>query len=168
MSTENTEEAYDWAKKQREEWDSMATSHPMVSRLDSELSGGGDHPVATISFTKFACPSYTAEVGKNDDGDLIFHFWPTANDEYNHLEQQVTPQGREPEPRDFLWKHNSGFDSHLADSFIEVFKFEDRLCWDYVPELNSWVVRAQGFGGNLMADELSSRLFESLRGRLEK
>lgn len=167
MSTENIEEAHDWAKKQREEWDSMATGHPMVSRFDMEISKGGDHPVAAISFAEFKCDSYTAEVGKSDGGDLMFHFWPTSNDKYNHLEQQVTPQGRAPEPRDFLWKHNSGFDSHLADAFIEVFKLEDKLCWDYVPELNSWVVRAQGFGSNLMVDELTARLFESLRAKLE-
>jgi len=135
--------------------------HPMVARLDAELTAGGDHPInPAITFAEFKADSFTGEVGKNEDGDLIFHFWPTANDKYNHLEKindDLT-----------LWKHNEGFTDHLADSFLEVFKLEDKLCWDYAKEMNSWVVRASGFGENLMADELSSRLFNVLQDRLEK
>ena len=167
MSSDNIDKTYDWAKKQRTEWDDMAKDHPMVSAFDTEISGGGDHAInPAIAFAKFKSDSFTAEVGKNEDGDLIFHFWPTANDTYNHLEFVGQP-GEERSPTKHLWVHNEGFSDSLADAFLEIFKLEDRLCWDYVPEMNSWVVRAAGFGENIMADELSSRLFINLRTQLE-
>jgi len=153
------EETHDWAKKQREEWDKMATEHPMVTKLDTELTEGGDHPVQAIYFAKTERPSFSAEVGKNDDGDLIFHFWPTADDRYNVL----TPVNGE-----HLWLFGDGFAEALAQSFLDVFKLEEKLCWDFVPELNSWVVRATGFGDNIMADDLSNKLFDILQARLEK
>lgn len=171
MSTENEsiQETYDWAKKQRSEWDGMvAEKHPMVTRLDVELTNGGDHPVASISFAKFESDSFSGEVGKNDDGDLIFHFWPSNNDRYNVLELlEVKKNDDGSKENVYIWRFGETFKDILADAFIKVFRFEEKLCWDFVPEMNSWVVRAQGFGKNLMADELATKLFHDLKERLE-
>jgi len=164
------EETYDWAKKQREEWDGMVSQeHPMVTKLDTELGKGGDHPVQAISFVKTERPSYIGEVGKNDDGDLVFHFWPTPDDQYNvltDLGEQRTPDGGT--KHDYLWVFGDIFAEALAQSFLDVFKLEDKLCWDFVPEQNSWVVRASGFGNNIMRNELATLLFDTLQKRLEK
>jgi hypothetical protein len=163
------EESYEWAKKQRAEWDKMVDQeHPMVSKLDVELSQGGDHQVVGLSFSRTECPSYVGEVGRNDDDDLIFHFWPTADDRYNVLTEIPTPTQENPRGTQAVWVFGDAFRDALAEAFLEVFKFEDKLCWDFVPEMNSWVVRASGFGSNVMADELSARVFDGLQHRIEK
>ena len=168
MSTESIEKTYEWAKEKKKEWDGMVEQeHPMVTRLDAELTSGGDHPVAGISFAEFKSDSFTGEVGKNDDGDLIFHFWPTNKEPYNRA-MELSPELQQKYNSQYMWVFGDGFEDHLGDAFLAVFKFEERLCWDYVAEMNSWVVRAQGFGENLMADELATKLFHSLRDRLEK
>lgn len=166
MSTENesVQATHEWAKERRKEWEGMVSEkHPMVVKLDAELTNGGDHPVAGVAFAEFKSESFTGEVGKNDDGDLIFHFWPTANDRYHTLRPAKDSEGKDIQ----LWCFGEPFQGILGDAFVEVFRFEEKLCWDYVPEMNSWVVRAQGFGKNFMADELATKLFVTLKGMLE-
>lgn len=153
------EETYDWAKKQRAEWDDLVErGQPEVVSLDKELSKGGDHAVASITFSKVTNLSYTGEVGRVD-GDLIFHFWPTADDKYNVL----TDLGDQK-----IWVFGDPFSDALAQAFIDEFKYPDKLCWDFVPELNSWVVRASGFGDNPHAEELATNMFNNLQERLEQ
>lgn len=168
MPTDSIEDTHEWAKKQRAEWDDMvARKHPMVTKLDTELTSGGDHPVTKIEFAKFSSDSFQGEVGKNDDGDLIFHFWPTNNEKYNWVEpvEKINSEGAKEIV--YMWRFGESFKSTLADAFIKVFRFEEKLYWDFVPEMNSWVVRAQGFGRNFMANELATRLYNDLKKRLE-
>ena len=141
------EESMKWAKERRGDWNDLNETY-----LNSKI--GGKNKFAAVTFAKTERPSFTGEVGKVDD-DLIFHFWPSEDEDYSTLE------GDE-------WKFSSIFPDALATSFIEVFKLEDRLCWDFVEEMNSWVVRASRFGGNPMADELANRLFTALQDRLER
>jgi len=163
------EENYDWAKKQRAEWDDLVDrGQPEVSKLDVELSKGGDHPLVGVTFSKIEHASYTGEVGRVE-GDLIFHFWPTPDDKYNVLmtmgDEEAIQNGTK---REYIWVFGDAFSSALAQAFLDEIKQEDKLCWDFVPELNSWVVRATGFGDNPLAEEMSDRVFANLQGRLEQ
>ena len=110
----------------------------------------------SVEFAKTERSSYKGEVGKIGD-DLIFHFWPTDDARYS---RGPNDKGE--------WEFSEVFPDALATSFIEVFKLEDKLSWDFVPEMNSWAVRARGFGSNTMANELATKLFNSLQDRLER
>lgn len=137
------EETYDWAKKQRALWDQQAQQDPDLGALDKEITEVSDYPVAAVEFSKFQGEAFLGEVGVVN-GDLIFHFF-SPDDEFLEC-----------------------FEDHLADAFIETFKLEDRLCWDFVPELTSWVVRATGYGDNPSREELANRLFVCLQDKLEE
>ena len=131
------EESYEWAKKQRAAWDNQVGQDKYLNALDREISFGGDHQFETIQFSKVACEHFVGEVGVVE-GDLIFHFFP-AGDAFG-----------------------DNFSDGLAQAFLDVFKLEDRLCWDFVPEMNSWVVRASGFGSNPQHQVLAGKLFVAL------
>lgn len=151
------EETYDWAKKVSEDFQVMAERAEDVGALNKELVGGGDHQVATVSFAQFSAPCFQAEVGKVDD-DLFFHFFPAEN-EYHSV---IAGEGE-----NTYWSFKEGFEDKMGDAFLAVFKHEDKLCWDFVPELHSWVVRCTGFGANVMANQLAEKLFSKLQRILE-
>lgn len=155
------EETYDWAKKVRKEFEQKAAEDPNLGALNKELTQGGDHAVGVINFSTIECPSFRGEVGKVED-DLFFHFFPTADETFSEL------LGEDRETGEKMWGFKPVFQDALATSFLEVFKHEDKLCWDFVPELQSWVVRCKGFGTNVMKDQLASKLFATLQTRLEQ
>jgi hypothetical protein len=143
----STEENMEWARKRMEEWGDMAEA---CAKMPKDR-----HGFSAVGFTKIERPSFTGEVGRVDN-DLLFHFWPAEDPKYSRG------------PNDGgLWEFSEIFPDALATSFLEVFRLEDRLCWDFVPEMNSWVVRANGFGRNPLAEELAQSLFAVLQKRLE-
>ena len=153
------EETYDWAKQVGADFQVMAKRAEDVGALNKELTSGGDHPVSVVSFVQVDRPSFRGEVGVVE-GDLFFHFFPAANEEHSELLGE-TDDGK-------YWGFKPIFQDALATSFLEVFKQEDKLCWDFVTEMHSWVVRCSGFGNNIMANELAEKLFNNLQNRLEK
>lgn len=171
MMSESIEETYDWAKKVRGEWEAkIAAGEDGIETLDKELSGGGDHKLDPVAFARTERPSYLGEVGKVD-GDLFFHFFPSDDDKYSVLTYAGNRRDqfeKEADTDNWVRVFPDVFADALATSFIEVFKFEDKMCWDFVPEMNSWVVRVTGMADNPHADDLSMKLFNVLQGRLEK
>ena len=161
------EETHDWAKQVSKDFKAMAQRAEDVNALNKELEGGGDHQLATVQFVKVSALAFEGEVGKVDD-DLFFHFFPAESEEYSDIsEETVMGDDGRPVVRQF-WVFKEGFEESLGDAFLEVFKLEDKLCWDFVSELNSWVVRCTGFGANIMANQLAEKLFNNLQKRLEQ
>lgn len=151
------EETYEWAKKQREAWDRAASKDPSLASLSTELSQGGDHPIEPVAFVKVEKDTFVGEVGRVE-GDLFFHFFPKE-----HRNNKLVSIKEDESVDVKMWVFGDEFADKLGDAFLEVFKFEDKLCWDFVPEMNSWVVRAFGYADNPNAEELSSRLFDLLQ-----
>ena len=96
-----------------------------------------------IEFARTEREKYIGEVGRKL-GNFIYHFFP--------LESQPFPEN---------------FEEILGESFLEVFKFEDRVRAVFVPEFHSWAVIAVGFAVNLMSDDLAIQVFSVLDKRLE-
>lgn len=142
-------ETYEWAKEKMKEWDGLI-----------EKTGAIDpnQKVVVPPYAKFENPSFCGDVVKSD-GDLFFHFFPTANSLFNI---EVVVNGTKE------WNFESGFPNCLADSFLAVFKHEDRLFWDHVKELRSWVVRCAGHADNPLADDLIERVLCEIKKRYEK
>ena len=134
------EESYKWAKQQRAEWEKQEHEDVDLNAL-TEFKSGEDKSVRPVEFSRFSSTHFAGEVGVVGE-DLIFHFFPGGSE------------------------FPENFADDLGDAFLEVFKLEERLCWDFVPELHSWVVRAAGYGQNLSRDELSNRLFTCLQAKL--
>jgi hypothetical protein len=105
-----------------------------------------------IQFREFKNMSFRGEVAKRGD-DLFFHFFPTDHPKFNSFV-------------DGLWLFGKDFESHMAEAFLETFKHPDKLCSDYVPELNSWVVRVSGFGNNPLWEEMADRVLIRLKAKL--
>lgn len=174
-TTEDTlDETYDWAKQVSKDFEVMASRAEDVGALNKELSNGGDHKFHTHNFVKVERPSFLAEVGRADGAngeeneDLVFHFFPVYDEKYS-IRTDVVTRGEDGAPKKHdRWDFVSAFPDILGDSFLAIFKQEDKLCWDYVPEMTSWVVRCQGFGTNIMANQLAEKLFADLQGRLER
>jgi hypothetical protein len=153
------EDAHEWAKGVRAEWDERVKNGDSVAEhFNKEVETVGKSEVAPVAFARTERPSFTGEVG-TVDSDLFFHFWPSNDDRYSSVMQIADESVR---------VFCDVFADALATSFIEVFKFEDKMCWDFVPEMNSWVVRVSGFADNPHSDELAARLFDVLQNRLEK
>lgn len=135
------DEMYEWAQQQRATFEQFATTQEGGSALARELAAGGDHPIEPVRFRTVTTSMFRGEVAMIGP-DLVFHFWPNEGASF-------------PPP----------FADQLAESFLAVFKFNDRLFWDYVPELTSWVVRAAGWSESPAREELSNRLFAHLLER---
>jgi len=165
------EETHEWAKKIRSEWDDKVQSgDPIVSHLDKEMAEVGKSEVGAVSFARTERPSFVGEVGRVGE-DLFFHFWPTSDDRYSVLTYVGNARDeytKEKDVENHIYVFSDVFADALATSFLEIFKFEDRMCWDFVPEMNSWVVRVSRFADSPAAEDLSSQLFDSLQRRLEK
>ena len=160
MMPESIEETHEWAKGVRAEWDERVKNGDSVAEhFNKEIETAGKSEVSPVAFARTERPSFIGEVG-TVDGDLFFHFFPSDNDDYSSLEDV----GDGEKARVFC----DVFADALATSFIEVFKFEDKMCWDFVPEMNSWVVRVTGYAENSHAGDLSIDLFDALQKRLEK
>lgn len=117
----------------------------MTREIREAVGNGGQTGVVfpTVTFDRTDRAGYTAEAGKKD-GDVLFHFWPSAP---NTVFTDV-------------------FRERLADAFLAVFPHPDQLCWDYVEELYSWVVKARGYASNPWADALARKVFDELDKRL--
>ena len=100
-------------------------------------------PFATIEFVRVPCRRYIGEVGKKN-GDYIFHFFPKEGEEFKSI-----------------------FEDFMADAFLEVFQFEDRIESAWSEELHSWAVKAIGFANNPGADAMAFKVFSVLDRRLD-
>lgn len=142
MSQSGNDE-FEWVEKMKAQASSelAAMSKEISEATGQEGQNGILFPIVAFDRTNRGC--YAAEVGKKD-GDIIFHFYPT-------------------EPGAIFSDH---FRDRLGDSFLAVFPHPEQLCWDYVDELNSWVVKAMGYASNPWVDGLINKLFEELDKRL--
>ena len=139
-------ETHEWAKEKMTRWGELTAKTETIANRPQEK-------IDTPPLLQFENPSFFGDVCRRD-GDLIFHFFPTTNDRFN---VKVDVQGEK------VWVFNEGFADHLGDAFIEVFKFPERLFWDYVPELNSWVVRCSGAGNNPLNDALIEQVLVAIK-----
>lgn len=161
------EETHDWAKKVADEFKTMSATEGAddVKALDNELTNGGDHHVNTIQFVHVDRDAYRTEIGKVED-DLMFHFYPSPDPLYSIASIVETTDEEGNVSKETRYDFKELFPSALASAFLAVFKQEEKLCWDYVPELISWVVRCKGFGNNVMKNKLAEKLLDSLDSQL--
>jgi hypothetical protein len=152
------DQTYEWAKKQKEAWDKASLEDKDLGALNKELTKGGDHRFNTITFARCDKTHFTAEVGRVE-GDLVFHFFPCPS-EINQLVSLASGEK--------IWVFGDSFADRLGDAFLDVFKFQDKLSWAFVPEMNSWAVKVAGMGSNPMTEELASKLFDCLDSLIEK
>lgn len=100
-------------------------------------------PFDTIEFARLEREKYVGEVGKKL-GDYVYHFFPAAGQQF---------------PK--------GFGDRMAEAFVAVFQFEERLEAAFSESLNSWAVRAKGFAVNPLADDMALSIFPALDKLLE-
>lgn len=112
------------------------------------------NPVSVPIFTpRLVRYKYSVEVGIKD-GDLIFHFFPW---------------GESGDRSAFPVSDKSGlpFDDVIGDSFIKVFKFQEKLFAAYADELHSWAVKVDGYGKHHAATDLSAQVLDDIDARLK-
>lgn len=143
------QETYEWAKDKMEKWSDLTKGK---DTLQSEVN----KKVIVPPILRFENMSFVGDVALRD-GDLFFHFYPT-----DRAPNVLMPVGKEK-----MWVFGDKFSAHLADSFKKVFRFEERLFWDFVPELNSWVVRAAGFGDNPLHDIMIEAVLVDIKSKNE-
>lgn len=144
------QETHEWAKKKMASWQGITDE---FKKLSQGFESENPKKIATPPHAKFENASFIGDVCRRD-GDLIFHFFPTTNDRFN---VKVDVAGEK------VWVFGDAFADNLGDSFNQVFKHAERLFWDFVPELNSWVVRCAGFGDNPLSDVLVEQVLVTLK-----
>lgn len=140
------QETHEWAKEKMKRWEGLTKEASSIASRPQER-------VLTPDALDFENASFRGDVC-NIHGDLVFHFFPTPNDRFNLVETLGTER---------TWVFPPTFADFLGDAFIEVFKRPERLFWDYVPELQSWVVRCSGYGDNPLVIELVERMLVALK-----
>lgn len=106
------------------------------------------HGVDPLRFMKFTRPKYRAEYAVEGD-DLVFHFF--------------LPEGADPNAQHKFWSHE--FPTQLELTAIKHFQVTaPRLQAQFIPDygLNSWWLRAFGFGASTLSDALAQELFIEL------
>ncbi len=111
------------------------------------------NPVSVPVFTpRLKRYRYSVEIGIKD-GDLIFHFYPG--------------DGPEKEPFPVSERSKTQFEEVLGDSFIKIFKFQEKLSAAYTDELHSWAVKVDGYGKHHAATDLSAQVLDDIDSRLK-
>jgi hypothetical protein len=141
------EETHEWAKKQLGVWEN----------LDEKIPQEALHNFGALNFLRFENPAFRGEVALAGS-DLLFHFFPTESppNQVGVLDGQR------------FWRFSDKFSDQLAEAFLEVFKFQEKLFWDFVVEMNSWVVRVQGYAQNPFHMELIEGVLCRLKEKTEK
>ncbi len=140
------QETHEWAKEKMSRWKELTDASKGIEAEPQKKIGAPP-------LLQFENASFYGDVCRRD-GDLIFHFFPTSNDRFS---VKVDVAGEK------IWVFGDHFADNLGDSFNQVFKHQERLFWDYVPELNSWVVRCSGFGDNPLNDALVEQVLVTLK-----
>ena len=146
MSIEDT---HKWAKEKMSQWPDLAKE---PCPWDGTTKG-----MMAARELKFSNDSFFGDVTSRD-GDLFFHFFPTANSSFNLCTENGEP----------VWVFNSEFVNDLTEAFLEVFKFADRIFLDFVLELQSYVVRCAGYGENPFQDEMIDKVLLGIKERYER
>lgn len=145
------QESHEWAKEKAKNWGTLFdAAKTIVDRKKEYLTPPSD-------LLEFENPSFRGDVCSRD-GDLLFHFFPTENDRFNVI-VTTTVDGRQ----ERAWSFTEQFPDILGDAFLEVFKFRERLFWDYVPELHSFVVRCAGQGDNPLRNDMIEQVLVAIK-----
>lgn len=101
-------------------------------------------PFGVIEFIKYQKTDFIAELGKKGN-HYIYHFFPSA-------------------------KLQSGtkFKDSLSDVLLALFKREDQIELDWVPEMKAWAVRISGWVDNIWGDDLADRAIHNLDTMLKE
>lgn len=142
-------ESHEWAKEKMGRWKELTTASQGIEKEPQKRVGAP--PIL-----EFQNPSFIGDVCFRE-GDIVFHFFPTTNDRFN---VKVDVNGEK------IWVFGDRFADSLGNAFLEVFKFPERLFWDYVPELNSWVVRCAGYGDNPLNMMLIEKVLVALKKQI--
>lgn len=128
--------------------------HPEQATAQLAEQGAGSLPVQAIHFQKVdGYTTFNVEYAVSE-GDLIFHFYVTAE-----IQKLKSPQ-------DYWYKL---FPSVLDVIARDHFKVEfPRLKAAYTEEKASWWMRAFGFGGVLEPHKLAHGFFDKLDAALEE
>lgn len=145
-----SKETHEWAKQKMGQWKEL-------TQETSRISSSADKKVASTQKGSFKTDSFFGDISSRD-GDLFFHFFPTPNSRYNLCAEHG----------EVVWIFSSNFVEGLTQAFLSVFKFEERLFLDFVPELQSYVVRCSGFGDNPLQDTMIENVLIKLKEMYEK
>lgn len=143
------QESHEWAKEKMGRWKELTQASQTIEKEPQKK-------IAAPPVLQFENPSFFGDVCRRD-GDMVFHFFPTTNDRFN---VKVDVGGEK------IWVFGDNFADALGDAFNEVFKFPERLFWDFVPELNSWVVRCAGYGDNPLNDMLIEMVLVGIKKKI--
>lgn len=130
----------DWVRNMKAKLSNGDRSDPAVQAMDKETSAG-EMPFHSVEFARTERSKYLGEIGRKG-ADFIYHFFPIGKE------------------------FPENFGDALGDAFLEVFKFSDRIFADFVPEMNSWAIKVQGYGKNIVADDLAIKVFDILDAKL--
>lgn len=147
MSIQDT---YNWAKEKAEHW--LDTANHQSFPLDPTTK-----TMSSVCELKFSNDSFFGDVAIRD-GDLFFHFFATSDKIFN----------RQIKPSNTIWTFRQDFLDALTDAFVATFKHAERLFVDFVPELQSYVVRCAGFGDNPLYSEMIERTLVKIKEKYER
>lgn len=95
-------------------------------------------PFGVIEFARIDKPGFVAELGKRGD-KYIYHLYPADK---------------------FL--SGTRFETAVSKVFLEVFKREDQIKADWVPEMRAWAVLVSGWVDSVWGDDLAVRAIHRL------
>ena len=141
------QETYQWAKE-------TASQLEKFSKEESRAN-----KVAALKKFQFSNNSFFGDVTIKE-GDIFFHFFP-SNNSISNLCLESPSIGK-------YWVFSHAFMEAVTDAFLLVFKHEDRIFQDFVPELNSYVIRCAGFGDNPLQEEMIERVLVRIKEKYEQ
>jgi hypothetical protein len=108
------------------------------------VKSSAGEPFGVIEFVRVKKDGFVAELGKKSN-HYIYHFYPS--DQY---------------------MMGTRFEDIMTDVLLELFKREDQIEVDWVPEMKAWAVRISGWTDSIWGDDMAvraiHRLDEALRG----
>lgn len=103
------------------------------------VKSSAGEPFGIVEFARIGKKNFVAEVGKKGKY-YIYHFFPSES----YLSFSVT------------------FRDKMSDVLLELFKREDQIEIDWVPEMKSWAIRVSGWTDHIWGDDLALRVIERL------
>ena len=108
-------------------------------------------PFGVIEFARIVKSNFVANLGKKGD-KYIYHFYPL--DKYHpSFNGSIVSQ---------TIVNGTTFYGALSKVFLELFKREDQIEADWVPEMKAWAVRVSGWADNVWGDDLAVRAIHRL------
>ncbi len=108
------------------------------------VKSSGGEPFGVVEFARVTKDDFVAEIGKKGNY-YIYHFYPS--------------------PR---YMAGTIFEDIMTDVLVDLFKREDQIETDWVPEMRAWAVRVSGWTDSIWGDDLAVRAIHRLDEALKE